>query len=108
MTVSYNCEIDLKEYPHVTKGDLRRLKTKLDSEGYNYYYDNDKLIISGELDEEDVTAEEVSSHLTWILWNVAEIDADATAEAQYADDDYPAAVGVGSYHAKANSNWHTW
>lgn len=108
MTVSYNCEIDLKEYPHVTKADLRRLKTKLAIEDYNYYCAGGVLIICGELDEEDVTAEEVASHLRWILSWFADIDADVTAQAQYADDDYVASTHAGMNHYAANSNWYTW
>lgn len=108
-TVTYNCSFVLSEYPHLTTPILFLLETKLNDEDYNYYYEDGKLKIRGDFYvSSDTTAEEVANDLKWLLLDVADIDADVSAETQYDDDDYPASVGVGSYHYAANSNWRTW
>lgn len=83
MTVRYDCTVDLSEY-ELTAADIESVKRALDEEGYDWYHDGDKLYISGEVevDSYGTSAADIAAELKWLLWKVAEIDADVDVDGE--------------------------
>ena len=79
MTVSYECTADVSE---LTAEELDTLTTRLSKEHYEWAYTGSTLEIGGEceVDSYSTSADDVASEIEWILWDAAEVDADAKAK----------------------------
>ena len=66
MTIRYECEVPMR---NVSKNDRKALTGKLDSERYEWYYENSTLIICGEveIDDYDCSADDVANEIEWIV-----------------------------------------
>ena len=92
MTVTYGCNINLRDYieEDITTEDIANVKAAIEEAGYDFYQDGDEVTIEGEVEVDDYStdAADVASEIKWILWKTAEIDADVDAEAEESEPDW--------------------
>lgn len=82
MTINYECNINLNEYEEVTEESIAKAKAAIEKAGYDWYRDGDEISIGGDIEVDDYVydAADIASEISWILWDVGGIDADADAE----------------------------
>lgn len=84
MKVRYDTTIRLTEIEGLTVDDLNRLIDALNKSHCNWAFDDDytELYIGGECEVDDYAfnADDVKDDLSWLLWNIADIDADVDVE----------------------------
>ena len=80
MTIRYKCAVKFDEYEHLTDELISAAIAALKAAGYCCYRGATGFDVDGELNTDEETADDIADEIRWILWDSAEIDADASAE----------------------------
>lgn len=101
MEVAYDCTVDMCDYEDLTPNEWNKVAVSLNAANYDWRFDisKKKLYICGEcrIDPYSMDASDVKAELKWLLYDVAEIDADVYVKEIEYEPDWDRIGGVDDY-----------